>query len=93
MEVDAPLAQHNSDNILNQQQQHHYPHHNQQRLSPSDHQSEASMNFDYLQDLRAGATSSSGAGSGAGAVGNSSSNSYGLVDDSRTLDRLLFHPT
>ncbi|EDV40868.2 uncharacterized protein Dana_GF10728, isoform C [Drosophila ananassae] len=88
MEVDAPLAQHTSDNNSNQQEQQHHPHHNQlERNSPIDYQSESSMNFDYLQDLRAGATSSSGAGSGAGAGGHRRRNSYGLVDDSRTLDR------
>ncbi|XP_017107839.2 BAG family molecular chaperone regulator 2 isoform X1 [Drosophila bipectinata] len=86
MEVDAPLAQHTSDSNLIQQQEHHPHHPNLQRISPSDYQSEASMNFDYLQDLRAGA-SSSAAGSRAGAGGNGGSNSYGLVDDSRTLDR------
>ncbi|KAH8324943.1 hypothetical protein KR074_011692 [Drosophila pseudoananassae] len=87
MEVDAPLAQHTSDSNLIQQQEHHPHHTHLQRISPSDYQSEASMNFDYLQDLRAGA-SSSAAGSRAGAGGNGGSHSYGLVDDSRTLDRL-----
>lgn len=43
------------------------------------------MNFDYLQGLRgdAAAASSSSAGGGGGGT------AYGLVDDSRALDRLL----
>lgn len=86
MEVDAPLAQHNSDNS----------HHHQLQISPSAHHSESSMNFDYLQDLRAGAmASSSAAGSGGGNGGGISGSYGGLVDDSRALDRLLFpiYPT
>ncbi|XP_017086314.1 BAG family molecular chaperone regulator 2 isoform X1 [Drosophila eugracilis] len=84
MEVDAPTAQQTSDNHL--QNHHHqlYPH--LQQISPSAYHSESSMNFDYLQDLRAGAmASSSTAGSGVG--GNGGNSSYGLVDDSRALDR------
>ncbi|KAH8296035.1 hypothetical protein KR054_000979 [Drosophila jambulina] len=84
MEVDAPLAQHNSDS-------HH--HHHLHQSSPSAYHSESSMNFDYLQDLRAGAmaASSSAAGSigGNGGSGSVGSASYGLVDDSRALDRLF----
>ncbi|KAH8246260.1 hypothetical protein KR038_008171 [Drosophila bunnanda] len=82
MEVDAPLAQHNSDS--------HHQH--QHQISPSAYNSESSMNFDYLQGLRAGAmsASSSAAGSVGGNGGGSGSNSsYGLVDDSRALDRLF----
>ncbi|KAH8376465.1 hypothetical protein KR200_009375 [Drosophila serrata] len=79
MEVDAPIAQHNSDN--------HHQH--QHQISPSAYNSESSMNFDYLQGLRAGvmSASSSPAGSVGGNGGNSGS--YGLVDDSRALDRLF----
>ncbi|XP_016931987.4 BAG family molecular chaperone regulator 2 isoform X1 [Drosophila suzukii] len=84
MEVDAPIAQQTSDNHLQNHQ--HHPHHqlypHLQQISPSGYHSESSMNFDYLQDLRA---SSSAAGSGGGA--NSGNSSYGLVDDSRALDR------
>ncbi|EDW99871.2 uncharacterized protein Dyak_GE22844, isoform B [Drosophila yakuba] len=93
MEVDAPTAQETSDTHLQTQNHHHLHHYHHsnhrqqlQQISPSDYHSEASMNFDYLQDLRAGAmASSSTAGSGGG--GNAGNSSYGLVDDSRALDR------
>ncbi|XP_070070944.1 BAG family molecular chaperone regulator 2 isoform X3 [Drosophila takahashii] len=77
MEVDAPAAQQTSDNHL--QNQIHYQHHH---LYPH---SESSMNFDYLQDLRA-SSSTAGSAGGGGSGGNSS---YGLVDDSRALDRFV----
>ncbi|XP_016970562.1 BAG family molecular chaperone regulator 2 isoform X1 [Drosophila rhopaloa] len=91
MEVDAPPAQQTSVNHLQNHQHHHhqlYPH-LQHQISPSAYHSESSMNFDYLQDLRAGAmasSSTSGSGGGGGG-GNGGSGSYGLVDDSRALDR------
>ncbi|XP_033159608.1 BAG family molecular chaperone regulator 2 isoform X1 [Drosophila mauritiana] len=88
MEVDAPTAQENSDTHRQAQNYHHHSTHHQQlhQISPSDYHSEASMNFDHLQDLGASAmASSSAAGSGGG--GNGGNSSYGLVDDSRALDR------
>lgn len=48
--------------------------------------SEASMNFDYLQGLRADAAAGSSSSGGGGGGGGTA---YGLVDDSRALDRLL----
>ncbi|KQS44105.1 uncharacterized protein Dere_GG13543, isoform B [Drosophila erecta] len=91
MEVDAPTAQETSDTHLQTRNHHHHDSAQRQQLqqiSPSDYHSEASMNFDYLQDLRAGAmASTSTAGSGGG--GNGGNSSYGLVDDSRALDRFV----
>jgi len=87
MEVDAPTTQETSDT----HHHHHSTYHQQlHQISPSDYHSEASMNFDHLQDLRADAMASSSP-SGSGGGGNGGNSSYGLVDDSRALDRLLFH--
>ncbi|XP_017112561.1 BAG family molecular chaperone regulator 2 isoform X1 [Drosophila elegans] len=94
MEVDAPPAQQAIDNHLHNHHHHHqqlFPRLQQQeqqqeQISPSVHHSESSMNFDYLQDLRAGAMASTST-SASGGGGNGGSASYGLVDDSRALDR------
>ncbi|KAL7733023.1 hypothetical protein ACLKA6_002827 [Drosophila palustris] len=79
MDIDAPLAhgiqEHNND-IDNH-------HHN--NSSSHVYYSESSMNFDYLQGLRADAAAASTSTGASGASGSSSA--YGVVDDSRALDR------
>jgi len=83
MDIDAPLThgiqEHNNDtsNYHNNSSSHVY-------------HSESSMNFDYLQGLRADAAAAS---TSSAASGSSSNNVYGVVDDSRALDRLLFLTT
>jgi len=84
MDIDAPLAhgiqEHNNDtsNYHNNSSSHVY-------------HSESSMNFDYLQGLRADAAAASTSSAASGSGG--SNNAYGVVDDSRALDRLLFLTT
>lgn len=79
MDIDAPIA-------LGMQE--HNDDDNQHNHNTSHvYHSESSMNFDYLQGLHADAASSSGGSIGSG------NTSYGLVDDSRALDRLLFQTT
>ncbi|XP_034483005.1 BAG family molecular chaperone regulator 2 isoform X1 [Drosophila innubila] len=81
MDIDAPLAhgiqEHDNDSAN---------HHN--IGSSHVYHSESSMNFDYLQGLRAdaAAASTSSAASASGASG-SSNHAYGVVDDSKALDR------
>ncbi|ALC44707.1 CG7945 [Drosophila busckii] len=80
MDIDAPIVlgmqeqnsevQNQYNNSSNGTTTRHVPH------------SESSMNFDYLQGLRADAASAS---TSTGAA--SSAHTYGLVDDSRALDR------
>ncbi|XP_030570689.1 BAG family molecular chaperone regulator 2 isoform X1 [Drosophila novamexicana] len=73
MDIDAPIA-------LGMQE--HNDDDNQHNHNTSHvYHSESSMNFDYLQGLHADAASSSGGSLGSG------NTSYGLVDDSRALDR------
>ncbi|XP_001353148.4 BAG family molecular chaperone regulator 2 isoform X1 [Drosophila pseudoobscura] len=77
MEIDAQSAQRPSENHLHQQQN-----------SSSGHHSESPMNFDYLHSLRSGAVPSTSTAVSS-ASDNGSNSSYGLVDDSRALDRSI----
>ncbi|XP_068154941.1 BAG family molecular chaperone regulator 2 isoform X1 [Drosophila tropicalis] len=87
MDIDVPTV-HPSENHHN-----HQPSNNSPALSSSAanvYHSESSMNFDYLQGLQAGshlASSSSSAVGGGNGGGVSANSSYGLVDDSRAMDR------
>ncbi|XP_032592023.1 BAG family molecular chaperone regulator 2 isoform X1 [Drosophila grimshawi] len=84
MDIDAPfvhgMQEHSDGN--NHHQQHHQHHQNNSNNSSHIYHSEASMNFDYLHGLHADAAAASTSSSSP-----SGSNSYGLVDDSRALDR------
>lgn len=86
MDIDAPIAlgmqEHNQDNDIDN----HLNNSNSNAFSSHVYHSESSMNFDYLQGLHADAAASTSLG-GTGNV------SYGLVDDSKALDRLLFQTT
>ncbi|KAH8307124.1 hypothetical protein KR044_005618 [Drosophila immigrans] len=86
MDIDAPLA-HGMQQEHNHHGNNHHQHHNTNNSSHGYH-SESSMNFDYLQGLRADAAAAS-TSSVAGGSNSGGSNAYGLVDDSRALDRLF----
>ncbi|XP_034109159.1 BAG family molecular chaperone regulator 2 isoform X1 [Drosophila albomicans] len=82
MDIDAPLAHGMQQEHNNHSNNHH---HNNSSSSSHGYHSESSMNFDYLQGLRADAAAASTSSVAGG--GSSGSNAYGLVDDSRALDR------
>ncbi|KAH8396901.1 hypothetical protein KR215_006179 [Drosophila sulfurigaster] len=84
MDIDAPLAHGMQQEHNNHGNNHH---HNNSSSSSHGYHSESSMNFDYLQGLRADAAAASTSSVAGG--GSSGSNAYGLVDDSRALDRLF----
>lgn len=87
MDIDTPHVHGMQEEHSKDAGSNYYQHNNNSRSnnnssnSQAYQHSEASMNFDYLQGLRGDAAAASSSSAGGTA--------YGLVDDSRALDRLL----